>query len=64
MRLALALGVRDYYTSGGRTLNPSRSTGLKPLALTRDERQSLIAFFESLTDRELLNDPRWSNPWK
>jgi hypothetical protein len=31
--------------------------------LTPDERQDLLAFLESLTDREALRDPRWSNPW-
>jgi hypothetical protein len=28
-----------------------------------DERKDLIAFLESLTDREALRDPRWSDPW-
>jgi len=56
-------GVLDHYVAGGRTPNPSRSTGLTPLTLTADERQDLIAFLESLTDRELLQDRRWSNPW-
>jgi cytochrome c peroxidase len=56
--------VLDHYVAGGRTPNPHRSTGLQPLTLTADERRDLIAFLESLTDRELLHDPRWSNPWK
>jgi len=56
--------VIDHYSSGGRTSNPARSTGLKPFTLTRDERRDLIAFLESLTDREALRDGRWSNPWK
>jgi hypothetical protein len=30
--------------------------------LTPDERRDLIAFLESLTDREALRDPRWSDP--
>jgi cytochrome c peroxidase len=41
-----------------------KSTGLQPLTLTLDERKDLIAFLESLTDREALGDPRWSDPWK
>ena len=57
-------GVLDHYIAGGRTPNPNRSSGLKPATLTAEERQDLIAFLESLTDRELLRDPRWSNPWK
>jgi len=43
---------------------PARSTGLEPFTLTADERRDLIAFLESLTDREALRDPRWSDPWK
>ena len=53
----------DHYANGGRTTNPARSTGLKPFTLTLDERRDLIAFLESLTDREALRDPRWSDPW-
>jgi cytochrome c peroxidase len=56
--------VIDHYSAGGRTANPARSTGLKPFTLTPDERRDLIAFLESLTDREALRDGRWSNPWK
>ena len=55
--------VIDHYAAGGRTANPSRSTGLRPFTLTPDERKDLIAFLESLTDREALRDPRWSDPW-
>jgi cytochrome c peroxidase len=54
----------DHYVAGGRTANPLKSTGLKPLTLTADERKDLIAFLESLTDQEALHDPRWSDPWK
>jgi cytochrome c peroxidase len=54
----------DHYVAGGRASNPLKSTGLQPLTLTADERRDLIAFLESLTDREALSDPRWSNPWK
>jgi cytochrome c peroxidase len=55
--------VIDHYATGGRTANPNRSTGLRPLTLTPDERKDLIAFLESLTDREALRDSRWSDPW-
>jgi cytochrome c peroxidase len=55
--------VIDHYAAGGRTANPSRSTGLRPFTLTPDERKDLIAFLESLSDREALHDPRWSDPW-
>jgi cytochrome c peroxidase len=55
--------VIDHYAAGGRTANPNRSTGLRTFTLTPDERRDLIAFLESLTDREALRDPRWSDPW-
>ena len=42
----------------------NRTTALSPLTLTQEERRDLIAFLESLTDREALRDPRWSDPWK
>jgi cytochrome c peroxidase len=54
----------DHYVAGGRTPNPLKSTGLQPLTLTAEERKDLIAFLESLTDREALRDPLWSSPWK
>jgi cytochrome c peroxidase len=54
----------DHYVAGGRASNPLKSTGLQPLTLSADERRDLIAFLESLTDREALSDPRWSNPWQ
>ncbi len=56
--------VLDHYEAGGRTSNPNRTTALSPLTLTQEERRDLIAFLESLTDREALRDPRWSDPWK
>ncbi len=56
--------VLDHYQAGGRTANPNKSTGLRVFTLTADERRDLIAFLESLTDHEMLRDPRWSNPWK
>jgi cytochrome c peroxidase len=62
--IATLEGVLDHYVAGARTPNPNRSTGLAPLTLTADERRDLIAFLESLSDQDLLHDPRWSNPWK
>jgi cytochrome c peroxidase len=57
-------GVLDHYVAGGRTSNPNRSTALTALALTLDERRDLKAFLDSLTDREALDDTRWSDPWR
>jgi cytochrome c peroxidase len=56
--------VLDHYVAGGRVPRPDRPPGLQPLTLTGEERRDLLAFLESLTDREALIDPRWSNPWR
>lgn len=43
--------------------NPLKSSFVPGFSLTADERADLIAFLKSLTDREFLSDPRFSNPW-
>lgn len=55
--------VLDHYVAGGRAPNPQQSKSIKPLKLSEADRRNLIAFLESLTDRQALQDPRWSNPW-
>jgi hypothetical protein len=56
--------VIEHYAAGGRArMNPNRSSILRPLKLTDCEKADLISFLHSLTDREALLDPRWSNPW-
>jgi cytochrome c peroxidase len=62
--IATLEGVLDHYVAGGRAVNRQRSTGLQPITLTPQERQDLLAFLESLTDRDMQRDPRWSDPWK
>lgn len=67
--------VIDHYAAGGRTLssgphagvgrnNPLKSSFVPGFQLTPEERADLIAFLKSLTDRELLTDPRYSDPWR
>ena len=56
--------VLDHYVAGGRAPNPQQSKSIEPLKLSEADRRNLIAFLESLTDRQALQDPRWSNPWK
>jgi hypothetical protein len=34
-----------------------------PLGFTTSEKAALIAFLKTLTDRPLLTDPRFSNPF-
>lgn len=66
--------VLDHYAAGGRTIesgphagvgsqNPFKSELINGFELTPQEREDVKAFLESLTDEELLNDPRFSDPW-
>ena len=66
--------VIDHYARGGRQVtdgpyagdgrhNPYKSTFVKGFEISETERGDLIEFLESLTDRRVLTDERWSNPW-
>jgi len=55
--------VIDHYAAGGRFAHLNKSDIIRPLTLSARDRQDLIAFLNSLTDKEALTDPRWSNPW-
>lgn len=65
----------DHYMAGGRTIesgpyagvgsdSPFKSDLVNGFELSPTERADVIAFLESLTDADLLTDPRWSDPWK
>jgi cytochrome c peroxidase len=67
--------VLDHYAAGGRTIvdspyagdgshNPNKDPSLRGFHLSSQERADLIAFLESLTDQEVIHDPRFANPWK
>ena len=62
-RLATLDEVIAHYVTGGMDY-PNKTPILRPLALTDDDRRDLIEFLKSLTDEDLLHDPRWGNPWK
>jgi cytochrome c peroxidase len=73
--IATLEGVIDHYTSGGRNVtegpfpgdgraNPNKDPLVRPFMLTAEERADLIAFLESLTDTEFIQDPRFANPWE
>lgn len=64
----------DHYAAGGRTIadgpyhgvgrdNPNKSPTIRGFTLTAVQRADLVAFLRSLTDEELLRDPRFANPW-
>ena len=55
--------VIDHYAAGGWMDHPNKSRILRPFHLTEAEKRDMIEFLRSLTDEELLHDPRWSDPW-
>ncbi len=66
-------GVIDHYMAGGRSIlngpnagdgarNPHKSEFVAGFTLSADERRELLAFLNSLTDEEFLNDPRFADP--
>jgi cytochrome c peroxidase len=61
--IATLEAVIDHYAAGGRLPHANKSTIVRPLTLTAGEKQDLIEFLKSLTDTELLRDPRWSDPY-
>jgi cytochrome c peroxidase len=65
--------VLDHYAAGGRTIpdgplagvgseSPLRSIFVHGFTLTAEERADVLAFLRSLTDPDLLIDPRFSDP--
>lgn len=66
--------VVRFYEAGGRELtsgpnagdgraNPYKSGFVGGFSLSDRERQDLVNFLESLTDRDFVTDPRFSDPW-
>jgi len=43
--------------------NPNKDKLVHGFPLTRQNRSDLVAFLQSLTDNDFLNDPRFSDPW-
>ena len=67
--------VIDHYAAGGRTIssgpyagvghdNPNKALNVRGFKLTEAEKSDLIAFLNSLTDAQFLNNPSLSDPWK
>lgn len=66
--------VLDHYAAGGRTIksgpyagvgkdNPNKDPFLNGFEITKEERSAVIAFLNSLTDREFMTNPAFSDPW-
>jgi cytochrome c peroxidase len=54
--------VLEYYAAGGRDQR-NKSELIHGFPLKADQERDLISFLQTLTDDELLRDPRFSNPW-
>lgn len=72
--IATLEGVLDHYAAGGRTIseppyagrgseNPNKDPLIHGFPLSEQGRADLIAFLQSLTDEEIVRDPRFANPW-
>lgn len=59
--------VLDHYANGVKdapTLDPLLKTGDVPgISLNDEEKQSIIAFLKTLTDKEFINDKRFADPF-
>jgi cytochrome c peroxidase len=53
--------VLDHYVRGGRN-NPHQDVRIRPLSLSPAERSELLAFLDSLTDRDFVENPQFSQP--
>ena len=64
----------DHYAAGGRTMpagpdagdgskSPLKSELINGFALSASEKSDVVEFFKTLTDAELLKDPKLSDPW-
>ena len=57
-------GVLDHYAAGGKNGhdNPNKDPLIDGFVLSRQDRDDLIEFLKSLTDTEVLHDPRFADP--
>jgi cytochrome c peroxidase len=71
--IAILEEVVDHYVAGGRMIvsgplagvghdNPDKDPRIGELHLTAQQREDLLAFLRSLTDGEVIRDPRFSSP--
>ena len=66
--------VIDFYAAGGRNItegvhagdgrkNPFKDGFVTGFAIDAEQKSDLIEFLKSLTDRDFIENPRFSNPW-
>jgi cytochrome c peroxidase len=57
--------VIEHYAAGGRAHdNPRKDPRMKPLPLTPRNKADLVEFLKALTDREVITDPKFADPWQ
>jgi len=67
--------VIDHYKAGGRTIleskyagngnkSPLKSDFVRGFSLNAQEKQDLLEFLKSLTDKDFVTNPKFSDPWK
>jgi cytochrome c peroxidase len=63
--IATLEGVLNHYAAGGRNGHdsPNKDPLIGGFTLSPQDRDDLIAFLKSLTDDQVIRDPRFSNPW-
>ena len=44
--------------------NPQKALNIQGFVLMASEKKDLVAFLQSLTDPEFLNNPGLANPWR
>ena len=55
----------DHYAGDGRGRdNPNKDPLIAGFTLSAQDRADLIAFLETLTDSDVLHDPRFADPWQ
>lgn len=57
-KMSTLLDVINHYNSGG-VNHFNKSVKIEPLKLTEEEKSSLVAFLNSLSDFEFVNDRKW-----
>ena len=58
-------GVLDHYAAGGKNGHdhPNKDPLIGGFTISRRDRDDLIEFLKSLTDNEVIHDPKFANPW-
>jgi cytochrome c peroxidase len=56
--------VLDHYAAGGRAHDsPNTDHLIGGFEISKQGREDLIEYLKTLTDDQVIHDPRFSNPW-